>query len=400
MHDISEFPPTRRSVVWILTAALAALVCTAVLVIPAGAAAAQSDPVAVARKEAEAAKAEAEKARAKVKDVSSRAQAAAAELSAAVSGIERLTDEIAAKEAGIVEAEATEAQLKGVLAGRAASLYKKASGSAASEREADDSPEGMLAEARRAVLAGTVSRRDSQVADEYRAAATLLEEQRAQLAADRETLEAQKTQLESRKKAVDAQLAEAQRAADAAAAAAQREVAALAAAEKKAAEAKRVAEAQRLAAERAAAERRAASTGGSGGSGGGDGSIRCPIAGAVTFSNDWGNPRSGGRGHGGTDLYSAHGTPNVAVVSGSIMQQNERLGGISVYLIGDNGYTYYYTHLSGYGASGRVSAGTVIGYTGNTGNASGGVTHTHFEIRKGGPNGAKSNPYPILRSVC
>ena len=123
-------------------------------------------------------------------------------------------------------------------------------------------------------------------------------------------------------------------------------------------------------------------------------------AGATAFTNDWANPRSGGRTHKGTDIFSPRGTPNVAVVSGTVFFQNEGTGGISAYVTG-GGNTYYYTHLSSTVGGGRnVSRGEVIGYTGNSGNAAGGATHTHFEIRQGGPNGNRVNPYATLRSVC
>jgi|APTNR8051073442_1049403.scaffolds.fasta_scaffold21176_2 murein DD-endopeptidase MepM/ murein hydrolase activator NlpD len=132
----------------------------------------------------------------------------------------------------------------------------------------------------------------------------------------------------------------------------------------------------------------------------GNGPMACPIAGPIAFSNDWGQPRSGGRTHKGNDLFSPRGTPNVAVVSGTVFFQSEGTGGLSAYVSG-GGNTYYYTHLNSIvGGPRTVSRGEVIGYTGSTGNANGSATHTHFEIRQGGPNGNRVNPYATLRSVC
>jgi murein DD-endopeptidase MepM/ murein hydrolase activator NlpD len=129
------------------------------------------------------------------------------------------------------------------------------------------------------------------------------------------------------------------------------------------------------------------------------GSWMCPVQGPVAFSNDWGNARSGGRRHQGTDMLSPRGTPVVAVVGGTVRGHNSSLGGISFYLNGDDGNTYFGTHLDSLsGASGRVSQGTVLGYVGNTGNARGGPTHLHFEIHPGG--GGPVNPYPTLRQHC
>lgn len=129
----------------------------------------------------------------------------------------------------------------------------------------------------------------------------------------------------------------------------------------------------------------------------------CPIAGGATFSNDWGQPRSGWRFHSGTDLFAPGGTPNVAVASGVARQTSSPKGGTSVWLEADHGVHYYYAHLSGWagewpGGSRRVAQGEVIGYTGNTGNAAGGPTHTHFQVHPGG--GGAVNPYSIVLSIC
>ena len=127
------------------------------------------------------------------------------------------------------------------------------------------------------------------------------------------------------------------------------------------------------------------------------GSWVCPVAGPAAFSDTWGAARSGGRRHKGVDMMAANGTPLVAPVSGSVRHTQNRLGGLAYYLSGDDGNLYYGAHLSSFGASGSVSAGEIIGYVGDTGNARG-IDHLHFEIKAGGTKTV--NPTPTVRKHC
>jgi len=125
----------------------------------------------------------------------------------------------------------------------------------------------------------------------------------------------------------------------------------------------------------------------------------CPVQGSVSFSSSFGEPRSG-HTHQGVDMFAATGTPLVAVVAGSLFFQSDTLGGLAAYVTGGDGTTYYYAHLNDYVGGGRsVSTGELIGHVGSTGVASG-VSHLHFEIRPGGPNGAAIDPYPTLSAHC
>jgi murein DD-endopeptidase MepM/ murein hydrolase activator NlpD len=297
-----------------------------------------------------------------------RANAAAARLAKAESALARVEAEAAALRA---RADANRADLAGLeqrVRSLAVNQYMRGSGSPAPVFDGD-----LGRVARGQALARYVTLGDTEAIDRYRAA--------------REDFEANSAALQERLR----QQAAASAALRKERAKAYAELERLAAAEK--AYLARQAAEQRAAAARRGTVRAARSSPGVLGSG----SWVCPVQGPRSFSNDWGQPRSGGRRHQGNDILSPRGTPVVASVSGNVRHHNSSLGGLSYYLAGDDGNTYFGTHLSRYGAAGRVSAGTVVGYVGDTGNARG-TPHLHFEIHPGG--GAAVNPYPTLSRYC
>jgi len=129
----------------------------------------------------------------------------------------------------------------------------------------------------------------------------------------------------------------------------------------------------------------------------------CPVNGAVSFTDTWGAPRSGGRTHQGVDMIASRGTPLVAIEDAVVTRiGNGGLGGKTVWLRSDTGHSYYYAHLDGW-ASGlstgdHLDVGELLGYVGNTGNAVYTVPHLHFEYHPNG--GAAVNPYPLVKELC
>jgi murein DD-endopeptidase MepM/ murein hydrolase activator NlpD len=125
--------------------------------------------------------------------------------------------------------------------------------------------------------------------------------------------------------------------------------------------------------------------------------IRCPVDGS-TYTDSYG-PRSDGSFHFGIDMLAPAGTPIWAVKSGSVHYTLESAGGLVVYLSAVDGNVYYYAHMSAIlgGGDRAVGQGEAIGQVGQTGNATG--PHLHFEIRLGGINGQRIDPYPTLRNA-
>ena len=83
-------------------------------------------------------------------------------------------------------------------------------------------------------------------------------------------------------------------------------------------------------------------------------------------------------------------------MSGSVNFKHNNLGGLSVWLSGSDGNSYYYAHLDSFeGSSRSVSQGETIGYVGSSGNAP--IPHLHFEVHPGG--GSAVNPTPWVRNA-
>jgi peptidoglycan LD-endopeptidase LytH len=127
----------------------------------------------------------------------------------------------------------------------------------------------------------------------------------------------------------------------------------------------------------------------------------CPVSKPYSFVDSWGAARSGGRAHKGTDIMNPMRNKVHAIVDGVISRfSNSSLGGISLYLRGDDGNEYYYAHLDSYASrvGQRVKAGELIAFNGQTGNARFTAPHVHFEVHPGG--GAPVNPYPYVKAAC
>ena len=128
-----------------------------------------------------------------------------------------------------------------------------------------------------------------------------------------------------------------------------------------------------------------------------------PVAGANSYSDDFGAPRHQGR-HEGVDIMADRGTPLLAVADVSVVRLSRTesgLGGISLWLERADGVQYYYAHMTsitaGLDVGSTVAVGTVVGTVGNTGDARYGAPHLHFEVHPGG--GAATDPYPHLVAV-
>jgi murein DD-endopeptidase MepM/ murein hydrolase activator NlpD len=117
-----------------------------------------------------------------------------------------------------------------------------------------------------------------------------------------------------------------------------------------------------------------------------------PVAGLSYWTDDWHAYRCCPTPHlhQGLDMFAALGTPLVAAADGFISQKvnSPDSAGLGLEITDSSGIQYFYAHLSSFAepiaVGDQVSVGQVIGYMGNTGNASGGPVHVHFEVQPGG----------------
>jgi len=99
--------------------------------------------------------------------------------------------------------------------------------------------------------------------------------------------------------------------------------------------------------------------------------------------------------HMGSDIEAPTWTPIRAPFDGYASGSSSPLGGYQAYVRGDRGYVFN-AHLIAYGDLGWVTAGTIIGYVGATGDST--ASHDHFEWHPW--DGGAVDPYSLLSLVC
>ena len=124
------------------------------------------------------------------------------------------------------------------------------------------------------------------------------------------------------------------------------------------------------------------------------------IAGPASWIDTWHAPRYGPapgqiRKHEGQDVFCDYGDPVLAPEAGVTSFSNGGLGGITARVHKPDGSYWYLTHLSDlnteeFAAGDPVQPGDVLGYCGNSGNASTTPPHVHFGWYQ--PNGEAKNP--------
>ncbi len=146
--------------------------------------------------------------------------------------------------------------------------------------------------------------------------------------------------------------------------------------------------------------------------------ITFPVAGPVTYFNDWGACRDGcARAHKGNDLIGDRLQPLLAMHDGVVNRVLDHpTAGFGIVVRDDEGWEYHLYHVNndtpgtddgaddgtwrfatGVAPGVRVRAGDVLAWMGDSGNAEGSVPHAHVELHR--PDGAAINPYWSLRQA-
>jgi murein DD-endopeptidase MepM/ murein hydrolase activator NlpD len=127
-----------------------------------------------------------------------------------------------------------------------------------------------------------------------------------------------------------------------------------------------------------------------------------PVGGQADIGGPFGAARaSTGRPHEGNDIFADFGSPVVAVTDGTVSRVGTLdISGNRLWVTSKSGDAFFYAHLSAFAPAavdGRhVSAGTVLGFVGNTGDAEPTPPHLHFEVHPGGEESDAVDPYRIL----
>jgi len=137
----------------------------------------------------------------------------------------------------------------------------------------------------------------------------------------------------------------------------------------------------------------------------------CPLGGPFEHWYDWLAPRAGNKVHLGHDLIAPMGTPVLAVTDGFLARvdrvdqytggMTDRQG-VAIAMVSAQGERFFYAHMAEIAPQlqpgSPVVTGQVIGWVGQTGDASMSVPHLHFEWRPDGRNYA--DPQAMVSELC
>ena len=125
-----------------------------------------------------------------------------------------------------------------------------------------------------------------------------------------------------------------------------------------------------------------------------------PVGGPTTIGGPFGSFRADTGSHEGNDLFADFGTPVVAVADGVVKNVGSLpISGNRLWVYADGGDQFFYAHLASFAPAAvddrHVDAGTILGYTGNTGDAEPTPPHLHFEIHPDGGDAVDPNPFLV-----